>query len=75
VSEITTIMRMLDRIAVGRLMRDVGTMGMGRAESALLARPREDHLGLSFVFGAHKNFFWRLLRLALGWRVPGVDKV
>jgi hypothetical protein len=38
VSEITTIMRMLDRIAVGRLMRDVGTMGMGRAESALLAR-------------------------------------
>jgi hypothetical protein len=37
VSEITTIMRMLDRIAVGRLMRDVGTMGMGRAESALLA--------------------------------------
>jgi hypothetical protein len=41
-----TIMRMLDRIAVGRLMRDVGTMGMGRAESALLARPQEDHLGV-----------------------------
>jgi histone H3/H4 len=35
VSEITTIMRMLDRTAVGRLMRDVGTMGMGKAESAL----------------------------------------
>jgi hypothetical protein len=51
VSESTTVLRMLDRIAVGRLMRDVGTMGMGRAESALLARPREDHLGV----GTHER--------------------
>ena len=42
---------MLDRVAVRSMMRDVGTMSMGRAERALLASPREDHLGV----GTHQR--------------------
>jgi len=44
VSEIAAIMRAMDRIAMRSAMRDVGPMSMGRAESALLTSPREDHL-------------------------------
>jgi hypothetical protein len=44
VSEITSIVKNLDGIAVSGKMGDVGAMRVSRAESALLASAREDHL-------------------------------
>eukprot|EP00962_Isochrysis_galbana_P005904 scaffold1589_cov111-Isochrysis_galbana.AAC.8 len=45
VSEVATVVRNLDGIAMSGEMGNAGKMRMSRADNALLARAGEDHLG------------------------------
>eukprot|EP00962_Isochrysis_galbana_P008920 scaffold2489_cov110-Isochrysis_galbana.AAC.3 len=51
VSEVATVVRKLDGIAMSGEMGNAGAMRMSRADSALLARAGEDHLGI----GTHER--------------------
>lgn len=50
-SEVATVVRNLDGIAMSGEMGNAGAMRMSRADSALLARAGEDHLGI----GTHER--------------------